>query len=150
MRATIFSRRSGAESIAPGTLGFSTHSASYRCACPAVSSLTLSARNSHSNRGSFRRSNARSSKIGVPSARRLSRVMPTRNLSVAMGTWRPTSVGLLRSDEFIGVLRIPLLVHLAPVPHEHALLLEHVVVNLLEILERVRLAGGVRMDRDRE
>src|SRR5262245_39403389 len=61
-----------------------TQSASYFAAVCGVSSGSMSASHSHWMRGSSSTFRHAGSKIGLPSALRLSRVMPTRNLSCAI------------------------------------------------------------------
>src|ERR1041385_1425000 len=80
MRATIFTRCPGPATTAAGTFGLSTHSASYVAPCAAVSSFTLSGRNSHGSCAASRICSALLSKIDVPSDLSVSRVMPTRKL----------------------------------------------------------------------
>src|SRR5262245_50077267 len=92
MRAMIRTRWLGPATTASGTFGFSTHSASYFTPCAAVSSLTLSGRNSHCRLASSNICSALLSQIEVPSARSVSRVIPTRNVSGAIAMSLTTKV----------------------------------------------------------
>src|SRR5262245_6154960 len=79
MRAMILTRWLGPATTASGTFGFSTHKASYVEPCAAVNSLTLSGRNSHCSFAASKICSALLSKMELPSARSVSRVIPTLN-----------------------------------------------------------------------
>src|SRR5262245_60784684 len=84
MRAMILTRWLGPATTASGTFGFSTHKASYVAPCAAVSSLTLSGRNSHCSFAASKICSALLSKMELPSALSVSRVIPTLKVSKVM------------------------------------------------------------------